>query len=126
MAQIKELGGKYVIVGHSKRRELGESDSVVAGVGERVREGNDLLHEMTESGVIDKLAMVFGQMNEVPGARARVALTGLTIAEHFRDQMGKDILFFMDNVFRFVQAGSAAFLIKREWSIRSSAGPRRL
>ncbi|MEN9390565.1 MAG: hypothetical protein RLZZ283_665 [Candidatus Parcubacteria bacterium] len=80
--------------------------SVFAGVGERVREGNDLLHEMTESGVIDKLAMVFGQMNEVPGARARIALTGLSIAEHFRDQMGKDILFFMDNVFRFVQAGS--------------------
>ena len=80
--------------------------SVFAGVGERVREGNDLLHEMTESGVIDKLAMVFGQMNEVPGARARVALSGLTMAEYFRDVMGKDILFFMDNVFRFVQAGS--------------------
>ncbi len=80
--------------------------SVFAGVGERVREGNDLLHEMTESGVIDKLALVFGQMNEVPGARARIALTGLTIAEYFRDTMGKDILFFMDNAFRFVQAGS--------------------
>ncbi len=80
--------------------------SVFAGVGERVREGNDLLHEMTESGVIDKLAMVFGQMNEVPGARARIALTGLTMAEYFRDRMGKDVLFFMDNVFRFVQAGS--------------------
>lgn len=80
--------------------------SVFAGVGERVREGNDLMHEMTESGVIDKLAMVFGQMNEVPGARARVALSGLTMAEYFRDEMGKDILFFMDNVFRFVQAGS--------------------
>jgi F-type H+-transporting ATPase subunit beta len=80
--------------------------SVFAGVGERVREGNDLLHEMTESGVIEKLAMVFGQMNEVPGARARVGLTGLTIAEYFRDAMGKDVLFFMDNVFRFVQAGS--------------------
>jgi F-type H+-transporting ATPase subunit beta len=80
--------------------------SVFAGVGERVREGNDLYHEMTESGVIDKLAMVFGQMNEVPGARARVALSGLTMAEYFRDVMGKDILFFMDNVFRFVQAGS--------------------
>lgn len=80
--------------------------SVFAGVGERVREGNDLLHEMTETGVIDKLAMVFGQMNEVPGARARIALTGLTMAEYFRDVMGKDILFFMDNVFRFVQAGS--------------------
>lgn len=80
--------------------------SVFAGVGERVREGNDLLQEMTESGVISKLAMVFGQMNEVPGARARIALTGLTMAEYFRDQMGKDVLFFMDNVFRFVQAGS--------------------
>lgn len=80
--------------------------SVFAGVGERVREGNDLYHEMKESGVIDKLAMVFGQMNEVPGARSRVALTGLTIAEHFRDAMGKDVLFFVDNIFRFVQAGS--------------------
>ncbi len=80
--------------------------SVFAGVGERVREGNDLYHEMKESGVIDKLAMVFGQMNEVPGARARIALSGLTMAEYFRDQMGKDVLFFMDNVFRFVQAGS--------------------
>ncbi|MEK7063703.1 MAG: F0F1 ATP synthase subunit beta [Patescibacteria group bacterium] len=80
--------------------------SVFAGVGERVREGNDLLHEMTETGVISKLALVFGQMNEVPGARARIALTGLTMAEYFRDEMGKDVLFFMDNVFRFVQAGS--------------------
>lgn len=80
--------------------------SVFAGVGERVREGNDLYHEMTESGVIDKLAMTFGQMNEVPGARARVALSGLSMAEYFRDTMGKDVLFFMDNVFRFVQAGS--------------------
>jgi F-type H+-transporting ATPase subunit beta len=80
--------------------------SVFAGVGERVREGNDLYHEMTETGVIDKLAMVFGQMNEVPGARARIALSGLTMAEYFRDEMGKDVLFFMDNVFRFVQAGS--------------------
>jgi F-type H+/Na+-transporting ATPase subunit beta len=80
--------------------------SVFAGVGERVREGNDLYHEMTESGVIDKMALVFGQMNEVPGARARIALSGLTMAEHFRDVMGKDVLFFMDNVFRFVQAGA--------------------
>jgi F-type H+-transporting ATPase subunit beta len=80
--------------------------SVFAGVGERVREGNDLYHEMAESGVIDKIALVFGQMNEVPGARARVGLTGLTMAEHFRDEMGKDVLFFMDNVFRFVQAGA--------------------
>lgn len=80
--------------------------SVFAGVGERVREGNDLYHEMAESGVIDKIALVFGQMNEVPGARARVGLTGLTMAEYFRDNMGKDVLFFMDNVFRFVQAGA--------------------
>jgi len=80
--------------------------SVFAGVGERVREGNDLYHEMRESGVLQKTALVFGQMNEVPGARARVGQTGLTIAEYFRDEMGKDVLFFMDNVFRFVQAGS--------------------
>ncbi len=80
--------------------------SVFAGVGERVREGNDLYHEMKESGVLEKTALVFGQMNEVPGARARVALSGLTIAEAFRDEGGKDVLFFMDNVFRFVQAGS--------------------
>ncbi|MBI2610461.1 F0F1 ATP synthase subunit beta [Candidatus Kaiserbacteria bacterium] len=80
--------------------------SVFAGVGERVREGNDLYHEMKESGVLDKTALVFGQMNEVPGARARVALSGLTMAEAFRDEGGKDVLFFMDNVFRFVQAGS--------------------
>jgi F-type H+-transporting ATPase subunit beta len=79
--------------------------SVFAGVGERTREGNDLIHEMTDSGVIDKLAMVFGQMNEPPGARMRVALTGLTIAEKFRD-MGKDILMFVDNIFRFTQAGA--------------------
>lgn len=79
--------------------------SVFAGVGERTREGNDLLHEMKDSGVIDKLAMVFGQMNEPPGARMRVALTGLTIAEKFRDE-GKDILMFIDNIFRFTQAGS--------------------
>ncbi|KND47327.1 MAG: ATP synthase F1, beta subunit [Parcubacteria bacterium C7867-004] len=80
--------------------------SVFAGVGERVREGNDLYHEMEETGVLDKTALVFGQMNEVPGARARVALTGLTQAEYFRDEGGKDVLFFMDNVFRFIQAGS--------------------
>ncbi len=80
--------------------------SVFAGVGERVREGNDLYHEMKESGVLAKTALVFGQMNEVPGARARVALSGLTMAEAFRDEGGKDVLFFMDNVFRFVQAGS--------------------
>ena len=80
--------------------------SVFAGVGERVREGNDLYHEMKISGVLEKTALVFGQMNEVPGARARVALSGLTMAEAFRDEGGKDVLFFMDNVFRFVQAGS--------------------
>ena len=79
--------------------------SVFAGVGERVREGNDLYHEMKESGVLDKTALVFGQMNEVPGARARVGLTGLTMAEAFRNEGGKDVLFFMDNVFRFTQAG---------------------
>lgn len=80
--------------------------SVFAGVGERTREGNDLWHEMKDSGVIDKVAMVFGQMNEPPGARARVALTGLTMAENFRDNEGKDVLFFIDNIFRFTQAGS--------------------
>lgn len=79
--------------------------SVFAGVGERTREGNDLIHEMKDSGVIDKLAMVFGQMNEPPGARMRVALTGLTIAEKFRDE-GKDMLMFIDNIFRFTQAGA--------------------
>ncbi|MEH7352168.1 F0F1 ATP synthase subunit beta [Neobacillus drentensis] len=80
--------------------------SVFAGVGERTREGNDLFHEMTDSGVIKKTAMVFGQMNEPPGARMRVALTGLTMAEYFRDDQGQDVLFFMDNIFRFTQAGS--------------------
>ncbi|MEK7588210.1 MAG: F0F1 ATP synthase subunit beta [Patescibacteria group bacterium] len=80
--------------------------SVFAGVGERTREGNDLYHEMKDSKVLDKVAMVFGQMNEPPGARMRVALTGLTMAEHFRDQEGKDVLFFIDNIFRFTQAGS--------------------
>ncbi|GAX89610.1 F0F1 ATP synthase subunit beta [Effusibacillus lacus] len=80
--------------------------SVFAGVGERTREGNDLYHEMKDSGVIDKTAMVFGQMNEPPGARLRVALTGLTMAEYFRDAEGKDILLFIDNIFRFTQAGS--------------------
>jgi F-type H+/Na+-transporting ATPase subunit beta len=80
--------------------------SVFAGVGERTREGNDLFHEMTDSGVIKQTAMVFGQMNEPPGARMRVALTGLTMAEYFRDEQGQDVLFFMDNIFRFTQAGS--------------------
>jgi F-type H+-transporting ATPase subunit beta len=80
--------------------------SVFAGVGERTREGNDLYHEMTESGVIKKTAMVFGQMNEPPGARMRVGLSGLTMAEHFRDEEHQDVLLFIDNIFRFTQAGS--------------------
>ena len=86
--------------------------SVFAGVGERTREGNDLYHEMIESGVIDlkgdqsKAALVYGQMNEPPGARSRVALSGLTMAEYFRDEEGQDVLFFVDNIFRFTQAGS--------------------
>ena len=80
--------------------------SLFAGVGERTREGNDLYGEMVESGVIDKTAMVFGQMNEPPGARLRVALSALTMAENFRDQQGKDVLLFVDNIFRFTQAGS--------------------
>ena len=80
--------------------------SVFAGVGERTREGNDLYHEMQESGVLDKTTMVFGQMNEPPGARMRVGLTGLTMAEYFRDKGGKDVLLFIDNIFRFTQAGS--------------------
>ena len=79
--------------------------SVFAGVGERTREGNDLYYEMKDSGVINKTAMVFGQMNEPPGARQRVALTGLTMAEHFRDEQGQDVLLFIDNIFRFTQAG---------------------
>ncbi|HHD92649.1 MAG TPA: F0F1 ATP synthase subunit beta [Candidatus Portnoybacteria bacterium] len=80
--------------------------SVFAGVGERVREGNELYNEMKESGVLPKTALVFGQMNEVPGARLRVALTGLTLAEYFRDEKNQDVLLFIDNIFRFVQAGS--------------------
>jgi F-type H+-transporting ATPase subunit beta len=80
--------------------------SVFAGVGERTREGNDLYREMTESGVIQNTSLVFGQMNEPPGARQRVGLTGLTVAEYFRDELGKDVLLFIDNIFRFTQAGS--------------------
>ena len=80
--------------------------SVFGGVGERTREGNDLWMEMKESGVLDKAALVYGQMNEPPGARARVALTALTVAEYFRDEEGQDVLFFIDNIFRFVQANS--------------------
>jgi F-type H+-transporting ATPase subunit beta len=80
--------------------------SVFAGVGERTREGNDLWHEMKDSGVIDKAALIYGQMNEPPGARARVALSALTVAEYFRDEEGQDVLLFIDNIFRFTQAGS--------------------
>ncbi|NLP46192.1 MAG: F0F1 ATP synthase subunit beta [Epulopiscium sp.] len=80
--------------------------SVFAGVGERTREGNDLYYEMAESGVLDKTTMVFGQMNEPPGARMRIALTGLTMAEYFRDKVGQNVLLFIDNIFRFIQAGS--------------------
>ena len=80
--------------------------SIFTGVGERSREGNDLWHEMHDAGVSDKTALVFGQMNEAPGVRMRVALSGLTMAEYFRDQENKDVLLFIDNIFRFVQAGS--------------------
>jgi F-type H+-transporting ATPase subunit beta len=100
--------GKTVLIQeliHNIAQEHG-GISVFAGVGERTREGNDLYHEMTESGVISKTAMVFGQMNEPPGARMRVGLTGLTMAEHFRDVEKQDVLFFIDNIFRFTQAGS--------------------
>jgi F-type H+-transporting ATPase subunit beta len=100
--------GKTVLIQeliHNVAQEHG-GISVFSGVGERTREGNDLYHEMTESGVISKTAMVFGQMNEPPGARMRVALTGLTMAEHFRDEAHQDVLLFIDNIFRFTQAGS--------------------
>jgi len=100
--------GKTVVVQeliHNIASEHG-GYSVFAGVGERTREGNDLYHEMKDGGVLDKLAMVFGQMNEPPGARLRVALSALTMAEHFRDEEGKDVLLFIDNIFRFTQAGS--------------------
>jgi len=100
--------GKTVLIQeliHNIAKEHG-GYSVFAGVGERTREGNDLYKEMKESGVLDKTALVFGQMNEPPGARARVALTGLTLAEYFRDDEGRDVLLFIDNIFRFTQAGS--------------------
>ncbi|MFK5290207.1 F0F1 ATP synthase subunit beta, partial [Lactococcus lactis] len=100
--------GKTVLIQeliHNIAQEHG-GISVFTGVGERTREGNDLYWEMKESGVIEKTAMVFGQMNEPPGARMRVALTGLTIAEYFRDVQGQDVLLFIDNIFRFTQAGS--------------------
>lgn len=100
--------GKTVLIQELIRNIAYEHDgySVFTGVGERTREGNDLYGEMTESGVINKTALIFGQMNESPGARLRVALTGLTIAEYFRDMGGRDILLFIDNIFRFTQAGS--------------------
>ncbi len=100
--------GKTVVITELIRNIAAEHGgySVFAGVGERTREGNDLYHEMKESGVLDKTALVFGQMNEPPGARQRVGLTGLTMAEYFRDVEGKDVLFFVDNIFRFTQAGS--------------------
>ena len=100
--------GKTVLIQELIRNVATEHGgySVFTGVGERTREGNDLYTEMSESGVIDKTAMVFGQMNEPPGARMRVALTGLTMAEYFRDKGGKDVLLFIDNIFRFTQAGS--------------------
>jgi F-type H+/Na+-transporting ATPase subunit beta len=100
--------GKTVVIQELIRNIAAEHGgySVFAGVGERSREGNDLLGEMTESGVIDKTVMVFGQMNEPPGARQRVGLTALTMAEYFRDVEGRDILLFIDNVFRFTQAGA--------------------
>ena len=91
--------------------------SVFAGVGERTREGNDLYYEMNDSGVIKKTAMVFGQMNEPPGARMRVALTGLTMAEYFRDEEGQDVLLFIDNIFRFTQAGSEVSALLRSYAI---------
>ena len=100
--------GKTVIIQELINNIAKESGgySVFAGVGERTREGNDLYHEMTESGVVDKLAMVFGQMNEPPGSRLRVALSGLTMAEYFRDREHRDVLLFIDNIFRFTQAGA--------------------
>jgi len=100
--------GKTVVIQELIRNIASEHGgySVFAGVGERTREGNDLYHEMKESGVLEKTALVFGQMNEPPGSRQRVALTALTMAESFRDDEGKDVLFFIDNIFRFTQAGS--------------------
>src|SRR6056297_1268493 len=100
--------GKTVLIQeliHNIAKEHGGL-SVFAGVGERTREGNDLYYEMMDSGVLDKTALVFGQMNEPPGARMRVGLSGLTMAEHFRDEQGQDVLLFIDNIFRFTQAGS--------------------
>ncbi|MDE2839054.1 MAG: F0F1 ATP synthase subunit beta, partial [Chloroflexota bacterium] len=100
--------GKTVIIMELIRNAAAEHQgySVFCGVGERTREGNDLWNEMREAGVLDKTVMVFGQMNEPPGARLRVGLTGLTVAEYFRDSQGLDLLLFIDNIFRFTQAGS--------------------
>lgn len=100
--------GKTVVITELIRNIAAEHGgySVFAGVGERSREGNDLYHEMKQSGVLDKTALVFGQMNETPGVRARVALSGLSIAEYFRDEKNQDVLLFIDNIFRFTQAGS--------------------
>jgi F-type H+-transporting ATPase subunit beta len=100
--------GKTVVITELIRNIAAEHGgySVFAGVGERTREGNDLYHEMSASGVLEKTALVFGQMNEPPGARQRIGLTGLTLAEYFRDQENKDVLLFIDNIFRFTQAGS--------------------
>lgn len=100
--------GKTVVIQELIRNIAAEHGgfSVFAGVGERTREGNDLYHEMKDSGVLQNTTLVFGQMNEPPGARQRIALTGLTMAEYFRDQEGKDVLLFVDNIFRFTQAGS--------------------
>ena len=100
--------GKTVLIQeliHNIAKEHGGM-SVVTGVGERTREGNDMYHEMKDSGVLDKTVLVYGQMNESPGARMRVGLTGLTMAEHFRDHDHQDVLLFIDNIFRFTQAGS--------------------
>ena len=98
--------------------------SVFTGVGERTREGNDLYNEMKESGVINKTALVYGQMNEPPGARMRVGLTGLTIAEDFRDRGGKDVLLFIDNIFRFTQAGSEVSALLGRCLLYTSPSPR--
>ncbi|KPC69104.1 ATP F0F1 synthase subunit beta, partial [Streptomyces sp. NRRL WC-3753] len=100
--------GKTVLIQEMIYRVANNHDgvSVFAGVGERTREGNDLIEEMAESGVIDKTALVFGQMDEPPGTRLRVALAGLTMAEYFRDVQKQDVLLFIDNIFRFTQAGS--------------------
>jgi F-type H+-transporting ATPase subunit beta len=100
--------GKTVVIQELIRNIAQEHGgySMFAGVGERTREGNDLYRDMKESGVLEKTALVFGQMNEPPGARARVALTALAMAEYFRDEEGKDLLLFIDNIFRFTQAGS--------------------